>query len=709
MELVKLIDLLKRRKRFIFTAFLVFYCAVIIGTIFSKAYYKATAQVLVNKGTSVVRTVLSNIGIAGTTAIGGSGDSTSDVYDTDEEMVKNRAILEKTIQQLHLKTRGGKEMKYDKLVSGYFAKLLRPAPHIKAEQKNDSNIIEIKAYSPDPKEAAMMANMVADLFIKEQIRITQDEYGRGRILIEKRMKELRNKYHNALIAVRDYKIQHEYVDLSTETQNILNKIETLKSDLELNNQNIIQAVKRIEMAKIDLKKMSQYRDNEFSYTLNDELKSLRSKLTDALLNLDQQAIDFTPKHPDYKKLEMQIAGVRRLLSEEKKEVLMNTGKSSSIAPLYDQLAKTILDSSFEVELGKATRTIMEKLLAAYEEKLMRIPDITVGKSEVEMELTVHGDSYQNLLGFLAQLEAAETLTLSHIRLIDAAPVPYEPNWPKKMLNLIAGIFVGLFVSLVLAFIVDNMDTSVKSTEDVKRLEKVARVLGTVPELKKKTTRNVLDFSAHGYPTAEPLRSIKNFLGYASPDNPPKSVVVTSALPGEGKSMLAANLAQLFAQEGKKVLLMDLNLRRPTVNVYFRKSGGKGIIGVHSNSYPVESAIVHTDIAGLDILPVGSGAENPSLLVESRWLENFIVELKAGYDMLVIDTPSVSECVDPVVLGVQADKTILVIEYGKTPMAMVGQAKEMFDETHVDMAGIVVNRFSDEGLLYRILNPEAQLT
>ncbi len=709
MEIVKLIDLLKRRKRFILVTFLVFYCAVIVGTIFAKAYYKSTAQILANKGTTVLRTVLTNIGLIGATAIGGSGDSTSDVYDTDEAMVKNRAILEKTIQELHLKTWLGEEMKYDKLTSGYFIKLLMPAPHIKAEQKDDSNIIEIKAYSPDPKEAATMANMVAELFIKEQIRITQDEYGRGRILIENRMKELRNKYHKALIALRDYKIKHKYVDLSIETQNILTKIETLKTNFENNNQDMIQANKKIELARVKLKKMPKYRDESFLYTLNDELKNLRTKLTNALLDLDQKAADVTLNHIDYKKLEIQIDRVNRLLSEEKKEVLMNTGKSSSIEPLYDQLAKTILDSTFDLEVGKVTRVIMEKLLAAYEEKLMRIPDITVGMSEVELELTANSNSYQKLLSLLAQLEDAETLTLSHIRLIDSAPVPYAPNWPKKMINLIAGVFVGLFVSIVLAFIVDNMDTSVKSTEDVKRLEKVVRVLGTVPELKKKPMQNILDFSAHGYPTAEPLRAIRNSLRYISPNNPPKSVVVTSALPGEGKSMLAANIAQLFAQEGKRVLLMDLNLRRPVMNVYFRESGGKGITGVHSDSYAVDSAIVHTDTAGLDILPVGGEAGSTSLLVESRWLKDFIIKLKTGYDMLVIDTPSVSECVDPIVLGLQADKTILVIEYGKTPMAMVGQAKEMFDRAHLDMIGVVINRFSDEGLLYRILNPEEQLT
>ena len=683
--------------------FLIFYAAVVLGTIVQKAYYKATAQILVNKGSSVVRSLIYNIGITGNiSAVGGSADSTSDVYDTDELMVKNRSILEEIIRTFQLRTWGGEEMRYDKLVENYFVKLLFPSPHLKAEQKDDSNIMEVRGYSCDATQAAAIANMAADLFIRDQVRITQDEYHQARLLTEDRMKELRDRYHRSLSELRDYKIRNGYVQISIETENLLQKIETLKTNIENNQQDILDAQTKSEKARFEIRKVGKLREETVSYTLNTEIKNLRSKLSDIQLDIQAKSSEVTSKHPEYRRLEMQLAAVMRLLEEEKRNLMENSEKISSVDPLYDQLEKLILDTAVDIEVGKVRQSIMKKLLDAYKEMLLKIPDIEFGSTKLETDLESNRDAYQKLYGLLGQLELAEKMTLSHIRVADYAPVPYKPNWPKKPLNLIAGIFIGIFVSLVFSLIIDQMDTSIKTTEDVIRLENFAPVLGTVPYHRLGRRAVLFEYSLEGSVTLEPLRAIRNYLKQIRREfSVPGGILITSVHPGEGKSMLATNMAVLFAREGKRVLLVDLNLRNPILHQIFQTGADGGINGSYVESIPIDTRIVSTREPGLDFLPAGPDMGRIPDLIDSEWLPNTMRYLKSRYDLLVLDAPSISECTDPMVLGEMMEQVVLVVSYGRTPVALVEWAGSLMKNAQVPLTGIVVNRFPDSGLLFPV--------
>ena len=192
------------------------------------------------------------------------------------------------------------------------------------------------------------------------------------------------------------------------------------------------------------------------------------------------------------------------------------------------------------------------------------------------------------------------------------------------------------------------------------------------------------------PISEQYRTLRTNLEFSSVDNPLKSILVTSSSPSEGKSMTTANLAVVYAQQGLKVLLIDADLRKPTVHYTFRLDNLRGLSNILVNEATIEETAYATGIGNLDVISSGPIPPNPSELLGSKRMEGLIQEASSSYDLIIFDTPPVLAVTDAQILGNVVDGTILVIRSGQTEYELAIKAKEALEPARAKLLGTVLN-------------------
>ena len=503
------------------------------------------------------------------------------------------------------------------------------------------------------------------------------------------MKEVKEEYYKSLSALSDFKISKKTVNLDTETQNLINKIATLKGDYEDNEKTILESRRKITDSSKKLKEMEKFRKESKELTRSDALKSLQTKLDGYLVDIAQKSVEYTKEHPDYKILEKEIETAKELIKNEKKVALNSV--SISIDPIYDELSKNLIDAHIDKNIAIAKKGLLQKYINAYQEELLNIPLKDSENSKLELTLTINKDMYQNLLEYLMTVSIAESMTLSNIRLIEAAIEPYKPHFPRRYLNFAIALFLSVFWGLVLSLFVEYIDNTIKTPEDIKHIKSL-NFLGIIPNTKLLKDMSIISKLNPTLPVVEAYRTIRNSIQYASLDKPMKTIVVTSSMESEGKSSMSSNISITYSMEKKKVILVDLDLRRPTAHKFFKLSNNNGITNILSGGFSLDETIVHTDVSGLDLLTSGPIPPDPSSLIESQKLRDIVNKLKEMYDMVIIDTPPVMAVNDATVVGRIADGILLVIESGRATFSIVDHIKELFTKAGLNTIGIVLNKF-----------------
>jgi len=693
MEFLKIWEILSRRKWIFISAFSAFFSIVVLVTLLITPVYKAKAKLII-EASDTISSLLSSLGTRGV-RVGGMipTRSTDDEYKTDIALAKIRTLMEKLISSLNLKDRHGKAVKPDKLVdSGLMSKLkykVLPQPYLEVAQYKDADIIEIVSYSRDPSEAANMSNKLAMLYIEDRLERTRKEYMSAKIFIKDQIQKVKEEYYVSLSALSDFKISKKTVNVDAETQNLINKIATLKSDYEENEKTILESRRKIVDSNKNLKVMEKFRKESKELTRSDALKSLQTKLNDYLIEIAQKSVEHTKEHPDFKILEKEIETAKELIKNEKTIALNSI--SVSINPIYDELSKKLVDAHIDKNVAVAKRRLLQKYINAYQDELLNMPLKQIENSKLELALLVNKDMYQNLLEYMLYVSVAESMTLSNIRLVETAAVPGKPNFPKKSLNIIVGIFLGMFWGLVLSLFIEYIDNTIKTPEDLKHIKSL-NFLGIIPKAKILSDMNIIAKLNPTLPVVEAYRTIRNSIRYASVDKPIKTMAITSTMESEGKSSAASNISITYSMEHKKIILVDLDLRRPSIHKFFNILNTSGITSVLAAGLPLEEAIVHTGVSGLYVLPSGPIPSDPSSLVESHKLKEIINKLKETYDMVIIDTPPVMAVNDAVTIGAITDGLLYIIESGRATFSMVDHVKELFTKANLNIIGVVLNKF-----------------
>lgn len=323
--------------------------------------------------------------------------------------------------------------------------------------------------------------------------------------------------------------------------------------------------------------------------------------------------------------------------------------------------------------------------------------VELGK--LERERSMSEKTFTDYDTKLRDLEVRKELVGATARLMEEAQPPSVPIRPQKAQQVAMAAVLGLLLGVGFAFLQEFLDDRVNTSEDIERITALP-TLGVVPTIPESHNRLLIGHDALS-PVTESYRSLRTSVLYSSVDNPIHTMIVTSAHPGEGKSITSANLAIAMALQGKRVILTDADLRRPSVHRMFRLEGEPGLTSVLAGEVSLEDALHSTAIEGLSVLCCGALPPNPPELLNSQAMMDLMAQMREYADLIVFDTPPTIPVTDAQVLASVTDGAVLVVEAGQSRKAAVKHARDLLTQTHSRVLGVVLNKIdqSSKGYYY----------
>ncbi|NOY25542.1 MAG: polysaccharide biosynthesis tyrosine autokinase [Oligoflexia bacterium] len=672
MELLTLYNALLRRKWIIIQSVVLFTLAGVLLALLLPKNFRTSSRVLVSTSDSSL-SILNDLGLGEIAA----GLSNTDDIENKISLATTRPVLDEVIWRLQLRDDAGKLYSSDELlVAGTFGEL-EAKPNISVTQQQGTDLLVFEAMAGDPEEARLLADTTVDVAISASQQRARQDTRNARLFIEEQLVVVRSEFDRALQQIADAQARQQVIDLDSELKAAIARLSELMLAYEDNTA-------AIEETRAKLAKQRAYQGRESvtqvaatTTAQNHEVAQLQDRLADLRQERDQELTQKTPEHPDIKELDTLIAQTEKDLGTAlQSQHVMDPG----VQALESQLAGL-------VQKGVAIDQSMQQTTAEFGTYPDKIRQMTQLKMAADAAETV----YKSLEEQNYQIGVAESMLVSDMQLVEPALVPDRQYSPKLLVNTILGLLAGGVFGLGLAFLFEYVDDTVRTPEELGLVWEIPK-LGVVPKFKLTGESRVIDHLATTHPIAEAYRTIRNGLMYASLDKPLRLIAVTSAVPNEGKSTFTINMGISFASEGKHVLIVDCDLRRPTQHRNFPTvSNHRGLTDVLTGKITVAEAVQETGVANLAILSSGPTPADPARLIESLRLRQLLLDLRKQYDVVIVDTPPCLVVNDSIVIGRAVDGLIVVVESGSTSRKLVAEMRNRFDASGLEPTGIVLNK------------------
>jgi capsular exopolysaccharide synthesis family protein len=598
---------------------------------------------------------------------------------TEFEVIQDRVVLGKVIEALNLNVDWGK-----RYYGGETLKTSEAMEFLKKRMSlnpvRNTKLIGITVYSEDKNEAARIANAVAEAYRDYRLNLRKQQALGGIKVLEDQFRteeqEIQTVQSNVDILRNDLKI-NDY------DPNALNPSPTLTQEQlhDYNNRQIDGETiyMKLEKQLNQLKSLSREKLRDALPTLEGDtaLSELLSKLHEA----QQSFVTYTN---DYAPADLHITRIQSLI---------------------DELNHQIDDRVDGIMVGLENRLVSEK--AALD---ALTTNVETAKDKDQME-AVRGQPYwnekrklENMIEFhkilAAKIESekldVEIPKTSIVEITDPAQPGEYPVKPNKTLNIVLGVVIGLIMGVSLAFFIEYLDTSVKTIEEVERAFQ-APVLGVVPQ----NVGYLLDEGPESQ-HAEAYRVLRTNILFSRKDEKLNTIVIVSAGAGEGKSLTTLNLATVFAQAGERVLVVDSDLRRPTLHKHLRVANNLGLTNYLLKQNQLEEIIQTSSVPMLDFMASGKLPSSSMSILGSVQMKEMISELKQRYDFIFFDSPPILGVSDASILASEVDMVIQVIQYRRYPQPMSIRAKQLIEKVGGNLIGILLNNINmsqDESYYY----------
>ena len=667
--------IIRIRKTVIISVFLLIAITATVVTFILPESYSSTARIEINPDSGDIST------------IGGLPSSSYLPYDayfiqTEFEIMQSEKVLGRVIESLDLNNAWG--TKYNgnvPLKTEDTMQLLKQ--HMNLIPERNTKLIDVSVYSDDKNEAARLANGIAQAYhdYRLALRSTNALNGIAALTADFQAREadiqtiqsnvdlLRSKLH--IIDTVPQSIGPSPTLSQEQMQRLKDQqIEEDKNFMKMNVQlTLLQSLQATNPAEL--------RDVLPTMVSDSALGDMLSKLHQTEQSLATLKVDYSTNYPD-------VMRQQKLADELNNEI--NDHVKGSMTGLASQV------KSLKASLDTITATLETAIQTDQEEAERGRP-----YWELKLKLENTRDFHKLVQMKIASEEIdLKTPTTSMVTIIYQAKPGKSPVRPNKTLNIILGIVIGLMVGVGLAFFIEYLDTSVKTIDDVERALQ-SPVLGVIPQ-------NIGYLIDEGVESqhAEAYRVLRTNLLFSRKDDRLNSIVVVSAGAGEGKSTTALNLATVFAQAGQRVLLVDSDLRRPTLHKVLKVSNSLGLTNYLLKQNTLEEVIQRTSVPTLDLMASGKLPSSSMNILGSASMKDMVAELKRRYDFVFFDSPPIMGVSDAAILASEIDMVIQVIQYRRYPQPMNIRAKQMIEKVGGTLVGIVLNNINmsqDESYYY----------
>lgn len=406
--------------------------------------------------------------------------------------------------------------------------------------------------------------------------------------------------------------------------------------------------------------------------------------------------------------EVPIISVQLIPSTELIRIVAESSDPEDARDVANAAAQFLIRENQEFYSGGTGQTLQEIL----QQQLVQAQlDLDQARSDYE---TILNDSPENSLAIAAANQALDTRERSYLALstqyetarleqavnanaisvVEEAVVPRKPAKPRHLINIALGATVGLVTGIALAFLLDNLDTTLYTQDQIESATQMATV-GRIPAAK--DDMQIARLANGHYPQLESFRRLRtNILATAGETNGAQVVLLTSAKRGEGKSTVSANLAVTIAQSGREIVIVDCDLRLPTVHKFFDLPNKRGLTNILTGEVTYEEAIQYTTYPRVQVITSGPLPPNPTELLGSQQMIDLIAELRQHFDFVILDTPALLSVADAAVLAPTADNVILVVAQAQTQRDDVETVRQQLSNVRVKSMEVVINRAEANG-------------
>ncbi|ABF42311.1 Protein-tyrosine kinase [Candidatus Koribacter versatilis Ellin345] len=547
-----------------------------------------------------------------------------------------------------------------------------------------TGIVQLRFRSSDPELAAAVVNELAEAYTEHNFQVAYESTIKASDWLAKQLVELKTGIQSSEQQIADYQKTHKII--GTDENNNL----TLATLDDVSKQYTdAQADRIMKEAKYRLAKSGN--PELIGMLVPDSvLPVLRTQEADIQNQLSQATAIYGPNYPRVVELKKQLAQVNASLAKETRDIEARFSSEYEASLNTENKIKGNFDQHQQEALSKSQN------FSEY--------------SRLRREVDTSRDIYDDLLRKLREAGVMASLKAANIDVVDAAPVPIKPVEPAMKLAMALGLIGGLFMGFAGVVVAEAVDQSLKTPDDVELITSLP-VIGVIPNTavgrssNGRPGRTAVKQEAMGIDVltrpnsqfSESFRTLRTSIMLSFPSRPPKSLVVTSALPGEGKSTISMNVAGTLVQRGARVLLVDADMRRGRLASRAGAQEGDGLTeclsGLRRWTDVVQDA---SGIAGLRILSAGVRPPNPAELLSSDKLKEMLEEWQKNFDHVIFDAPPALVVTDAVVLALLCDAVLLVARSGVTHRSALRRSYEMLLHDGIRVAGVILNMYNPAG-------------
>jgi len=571
--------------------------------------------------------------------------------------------------------------------------------------------VKISAQSSDPVKARRFADMATRIFAAQNRENQLDQGHQYYAIIEKELAELRKKLDVA--ENREWEFRK---DMGFRTRGELSE-EMRRMDKELTE---AEATKTEIVARLrEIENKLKLKNQQLPAALGRITDSVVQDLMDDLDALLQEqlslSVQYTKAHPEMQMLDEEIADKKQAILDAVNKLDNNMGGGSAVWEDRQKLHAQYNELQLELTSLEIRSATLDKLLKGMIGNFSELADKDIEYEQLQRETERIRKEFDRLQDTEFELRTALDRGMSDIKRVENEMTVPTRSGGRQMAKVYANTFIGALVGLLVGFglavMLEMMDTSIRSIEDVTNYIGL-EVLGTIPEMRfgkprrrgrrarkgtyvPLTDEDQIDaciVTQHDpkSPISEAYRTLRTNYQFATIQEKPKVLMITSAVPGEGKTTTAVNLAVTMADCGMRVLLLDTDLRRPNVHRVLKIERGPGLADVLREQIDLESVVRTTRVDNLWVVSSGRVPPNPSELIGSDRMHNLMQHFRERFDIIICDAPSVLVVTDPVLLATHTDAVLIVVSVNNARRETVSRARKIMDTATANIAGVVLN-------------------
>ena len=625
----------------------------------------------------------------------------SNPVSTESEIVSSTPLAQKTIAALTLKDEEGKPLKPTALIS-----------QLKLKNIPATDVLQVAYESKEPQQAAAVVNKLMSVYVDYNIQSNRAEASAAEDFIVKQLPKTESTVREAEASLRRFKERHQIVNLEQEAVSAVEVLKELQDQITTTEAALVQTQGRAAKLQKEIALTSQDAVPLNSLKESPGIQKTLAELQQVESDLVVLQTRFEDTYPEVQKLQQKRNALKQLLEGRIGQMLsvpkQVSNRDLEAGELQQKLTEDLVRAEVE-RLSLSNRLdFLTRARTNYRQRATVLPQLEQQQRELERQVRAAQATYELMLKKLQELRVEQNRNIGNARIIETALVPETPLLGKRVMTLGLGGIAALLLAIATIVLLELSDASIKTLREIRQLFGYT-LIGSIPQLGKfvqfKSQRQqdcpvpqLLVRHSPRSSEAEAYRMLQANLRFLNLDRPLKAVAVTSSVPKEGKSTVCANLAVAIAQLGRRVLLVDADLRSPMQHHIWQQTNVEGLSHVLIGGADFQAAVEQV-MPNLDVLTAGVVPPNPMALIDSQRMAALVSSLRDRYDFVIIDAPPLVVAADALTLGKITDGILLVARLGVVDYASAAAARESLNCSCQTVLGVVANSVPSENRSY----------